>query len=875
MYQTGFDVYAPNDYMNDYNKTGFLKLKYKNMNQTEVPQMNFAKKKDKLNLNKLNNINLDNLIKMNNIRPLKDISDELIFGEINDEDFEDQNLPKLLKTFQYALEYLKTKSKKIRKTNEKMHIEYEQLINQSLEIEKKLENNKKEIAENKSKKREYEFLLLSYESLVNFNCNPIENTNIIMKNVKTNYDQNISEFEKNSIGGLRTYPKNARFYCHICNGKYFNTELGLENHMKRRHLAQIRQNNQREKEEMKEEEIEDFCNKKIEETTNRFQNMLNQKYNILSRENIKEEMSMIKRENDEKFKIMMENSKNNREEMNLRLKELKMQQDEYNKRMINIANAAKEKNENNENNKVIVEYQQANDINKLINSLENIGEILKQQKNQNNNDNNELLKDIKDKLDNINIPQNPNQIKIDYNINNNNKDINIIKNINNNDDDFNNNNNMMNNNVQNTLVNINNKNQNNNQENLNNSFAKENMKLPNENENNNNNQIKNEDNSIKKAEENNNEQFNLNIDENNNNIDNNNISFKNNLKNNEEQNENNQINNNMNNINNNNIISKNDFIPNTSLNQQILDQEKNVLPIEIQREKKEENEQDKEKEFNISQLPNNILESNIEVLHDKGDLDGNNLNNQNNPNPNNFYKSNEIPIIQEKNINTNDNNNNNNNNKINTSSNKVEEKERDFDINKEIKNPEININNSSAQFGKESEINNLKNTNININTNNNDKLQDFARDFMNRDQPILNKEDLNISDINGFTKEILEDQKFKNNMSENVENFIEKNIENKKIENLNELDKKSEGELLDVIKNTLNKINKINEKSNIAGLYFQTMNKMIDFKMVENEQKMMRDAYNKKGELKSTRSNASKAKEIIKNTENDLKQSEM
>ena len=164
---------------------------------------------------------------MNNIRPLKDISDELIFGEINDEDFEDQNLPKLLKTFQYALEYLKTKSKKIRKTNEKMHIEYEQLINQSLEIEKKLENNKKEIAENKSKKREYEFLLLSYESLVNFNCNPIENTNIIMKNVKTNYDQNISEFEKNSIGGLRTYPKNARFYCHICNGKYFNTELGL------------------------------------------------------------------------------------------------------------------------------------------------------------------------------------------------------------------------------------------------------------------------------------------------------------------------------------------------------------------------------------------------------------------------------------------------------------------------------------------------------------------------------------------------------------------------------------------------------------------------------------------------------------------------
>ena len=45
MYQTGYDVYAPMDYMNNSNKTGFLKLKYKNMNQTEIPQMNFVKKK--------------------------------------------------------------------------------------------------------------------------------------------------------------------------------------------------------------------------------------------------------------------------------------------------------------------------------------------------------------------------------------------------------------------------------------------------------------------------------------------------------------------------------------------------------------------------------------------------------------------------------------------------------------------------------------------------------------------------------------------------------------------------------------------------------------------------------------------------------------
>ena len=859
MYQTGYDNYAPLDYMNDSNKTGFLKLKYKNMNQTEIPQMNFVNKKEKLNINKFENIDLDNMLRMNNIKPLKDISDELIFGEIRDEDFEEPNLPKLLKTYQYALEYLKAKSKKIKKTNEKLHIEYEQLINQSFEIEKKLENNKKEISENKTKKKEYEFLLLSYESLVNFNCNPIENTNIIMKNVKTNYGvDNYTEYEKNNGLGLRTYPKNARFYCHICNGKYFNSEIGLENHMKRRHLAQIRQNNQREKEEMKEEEIEDFCNKKIEETTNRFQNMLNQKYNILSRDNIKEEINMIKRDNDEKYKIMMENNKNNNEEMNLRLKELKMQQDEYNKNIINIVNAAKEKNDNNENRKVTIEYPQVNDLNKLINSIENIGDIIKQQKNKNDNINNEMLKEIKDKLDNMKIPPNQNSIKIDYNINNNmNKDINLIKTNNNIEDNLNNNNSKNNfddnnkqNEPQNTLLHIKKKDENNIDENLNiNSFAKDNNKIPNEN---NNNQINEENNNIIKD-----------------NDENNNINDNNNINNNIPENKGEQKLNNKN-----NIISQNDFLPNTSLNhEQILDQEKKEEPIEIQREKKEENENE-EKEINISQLQNNILESNIELIQNPIDINNSNLKNPNMLNQNNNNNKIDLPIIQEKaNININDNK------KIKESI--IQEKERDFDINNEIKSDENNDNNnnnnnsknnnSSAQFGKTSEIIN----NDNNNKDNNNKLFDFAQEFMKRDQPILNKQNINLSDINGFSKEILEDKKFKNNLSKNMETFIEKNVENKMIENMNDLDKKSEGELLDIIKNTLNNINKINEKSNIAGMYFQTMNKMIDFKMVENEQKMMREAYNKKGELKSTRSNASKAKKIIENTENDLKRSEL
>ena len=117
--KTSYDAYPPVDYMNEYNKTGMLHLKYKTMNQIEVPQMNFAKRQDKLNLNIVNNIDLNNVIRMNNITPLEKISGNLIYQEIKEEDFEDPNLPKLLKTFQYALEYLNAKQTKLDQVNKK------------------------------------------------------------------------------------------------------------------------------------------------------------------------------------------------------------------------------------------------------------------------------------------------------------------------------------------------------------------------------------------------------------------------------------------------------------------------------------------------------------------------------------------------------------------------------------------------------------------------------------------------------------------------------------------------------------------------------------------------------------------------------------
>ena len=571
--KTSYDAYPPVDYMNEYNKTGMLHLKYKTMNQIEVPQMNFAKRQDKLNLNIVNNIDLNNVIRMNNITPLEKISGNLIYQEIKEEDFEDPNLPKLLKTFQYALEYLNAKQTKLDQVNKKLNIEYNQLINQSFEIEEKLKINKKQITKNKAKKKEHEMLLLTYESLVNFNCNPAQNTNIIMNNIKSNYDENISEYDRGRIYSMGGGIGNARFYCHICNGKYFNSEIGLENHMKKRHLTQIRQNSQREKEEMKVEEIQDMYDKKLEETRNHFQNLLMQQNEMITKSNLQEEIYNKNREKDEQLKLLIENNKNNNERIGNMFKEFKNNQDEFNQKILDLAKVAQENNQNKEIPKITIENPNANDFNKLINSIDNLKETLKNNEKKNNDLNTEILNNINNKLNNLNFQPYPQQPNNNYNINNNinsniNKEINVnpqnLNDINKNSNALNNTN--MNNNITNiqpqkTLLDIKEENK---------SINEELDLAPKNNKNNNINTDENK---------------NINTDENKN-INNNNI-LPSKIENKEEKKEEKKDENNINN-NKNNIISKNDFQSNNFLNykeSQVMNPNVKESNIDIQREK--------------------------------------------------------------------------------------------------------------------------------------------------------------------------------------------------------------------------------------------------------------------------------------------------
>ena len=100
---------------------------------------------------------------------------------------------------------------------------------------------------------------------------------------------------------------------------------------------------------------------------------------------------------------------------------------------------------------------------------------------------------------------------------------------------------------------------------------------------------------------------------------------------------------------------------------------------------------------------------------------------------------------------------------------------------------------------------------------------------------------------------------------------IKKKKENN-IPTIEDLDNRDEKELLDIIQNTLNDINKVNEKNQMANLYFETMNKAIDLKLLENDAKMMREAYNKNGELKKTRT-GSLASMVISKENRDSEES--
>jgi hypothetical protein len=288
-------------------------------------------------------------------------------------------------------------------------------------LEERLKLNKRQIGKNSAEKKEKEMLLVTYESIVNFNINPVENTNILIKNINSNYRGVSSTMEGDN------YPRGVkeRFYCHICSGKYFNTETGLENHMKKRHLNQLKLKREKDLEMQKEKEMEEINDKKLEETKSYLQNIIQKKNDMFSKENYEKEINELKRDNNEKMQFMMQYTEKMSSDMRNLFQDFFNLQNQNNQTIMDIANSAaqKEREKREEQNK-IDDSQKINEINKLSNSIAHLGEIIINDKNKNNEKLEEENKMLKYRIENLEKNQNLiNKTNINIKLQNNTEDV--------------------------------------------------------------------------------------------------------------------------------------------------------------------------------------------------------------------------------------------------------------------------------------------------------------------------------------------------------------------------------------------------------------------------------------------------------------------
>ena len=143
------------------------------------------------------------------------------------------------------------------------------------------------------------------------------------------------------------------------------------------------------------------------------------------------------------------------------------------------------------------------------------------------------------------------------------------------------------------------------------------------------------------------------------------------------------------------------------------------------------------------------------------------------------------------------------------------------------------------------------------------ELDKFYQRFLDRDQPILEKKEPNIDDYSKM-KVVIPEEKIEDS---EINDKDTKECLKEKIDNLENMDVK---DLLEVINTTRNNINEINAKNKWSQFYFDSVQKAIDMKLFEQEEKNLRDAYNERGELKRSRS-SSKAKIVIKQVEDEFK----
>ena len=348
-----------------------------NQNPKVTSHMKFANREGRIRMTEIANLDLNNIIKTNNIMPLEQFAENLIYADINPEDYEDKNMVKLIKTFQYALEYLNNQQNELENANSILENDYNQLINESYSLEERLKTNKAKISKYNNDKKARLMLIETYRSIINYHVNPGEEESIVIKHI-----EKISQ-ERSG----------AKYYCHICSGKPFSSEDKLESHMKRRHNAQVEFNPL--------EESFDNYEKKINDIKAYFENIIKQREDEQFKYDYMNDLERMKKQNKQELNDMENRLKDTLDQFRDFIIKTSLQQ----RNQVIEAQVIPEEKVSKKEEKIIIQNPQIDQFDSLKKSIQDLGELVKLQHSK-------KMEDFQRQIDNLRKSQS--QIKDRY-----------------------------------------------------------------------------------------------------------------------------------------------------------------------------------------------------------------------------------------------------------------------------------------------------------------------------------------------------------------------------------------------------------------------------------------------------------------------------
>jgi hypothetical protein len=180
---------------------------YNSMNNSG--SYNFKERAGRLKWKDIINLDIDSMIRNNDLTPLENFLENLIFSTVDENDLQivpEPSVLKLIKTYQYTLEYLLYTQQKLENENKILETNYSQMVQDAMTKEGLLKENKSIIRSLKKEKREKEMVLNTYKCV-------------------------IDEYK----GGKGEQTTKNYYYCKICTGKRFSSEDALYEHHQRRH----------------------------------------------------------------------------------------------------------------------------------------------------------------------------------------------------------------------------------------------------------------------------------------------------------------------------------------------------------------------------------------------------------------------------------------------------------------------------------------------------------------------------------------------------------------------------------------------------------------------------------------------------------------